>query len=123
MTNIKYVEGGHGAALAAKNWDEMAAFVLNGAIPRAAHAVAAQNANVALLGRLAPLVWLLLVLVILGIGALLLWAAGTTRLDLRHPVRLLSDPRACRPDKSLSLPPVARTLASSRVQPVAPRHR
>jgi len=77
VTNIKYIAGGHSAALVVQNWDDMAAFVLSGITPKAAHSVGVQSPRVVQLGRLSPLIWLIGTLIILGVGSALLWGAGT----------------------------------------------
>ena len=75
MTNVHHVVGGHSAALVAENWDEMAEFVLGGPEPRADRGTE-PSAAVAWLGRSAPLLWCLLILVIVGIGGLILAPLG-----------------------------------------------
>jgi hypothetical protein len=82
VTNVRHVVGGHGAALAAENWDEMARFVLGGAEPQADRGTRPSTA-VARLGRHAPWLWLLLIALVLGIGALPLVLLG-------HPGWLLA---------------------------------
>ncbi|HSA82457.1 MAG TPA: hypothetical protein VLE23_16690 [Geminicoccaceae bacterium] len=75
VTNVRYVVGGHSAALVADHWDEMAEFVLGGPEPRA-HRGTEPSTTVAWLGRWAPLVWGLLILAIVGIGGLILAPLG-----------------------------------------------
>jgi pimeloyl-ACP methyl ester carboxylesterase len=75
VTNVQHVVGGHSAALVAANWDEMAEFVLGGPEPRADRGTE-PSAAVAWLGRSAPLLWCLLILVIVGIGGLILAPLG-----------------------------------------------
>jgi hypothetical protein len=56
------VRGGHGAALAEANWDAIARFALRGEVvePPAPFETPKRSRVIALLGRIAPLLWVLL---------------------------------------------------------------
>ena len=88
VTNIEYVVGGHGAALRDKYWDEMSAFVLEGAAPQAHLPDTVQSATVTCLGLLAPLLWVALLILVPGIGYLLLMPLG---LPVPNAIKLLLD--------------------------------
>lgn len=66
LHQIRYVRGGHGAALAEANWDAIARFALRGEVvePPAPLEVPKRSRAIALLGRIAPLLWVLLAAVI-----------------------------------------------------------
>jgi hypothetical protein len=71
-TNIRYVLGGHSAALSSQNWDGMAEFILRGTVPKATRATERPDGTTVWLGRLSPLAWLLIVFVIVGFANVLL---------------------------------------------------
>ncbi|QPF93314.1 alpha/beta hydrolase [Bradyrhizobium commune] len=78
--NIRFASGEHSAALAPDKWEEMAQFILNGKDPEhRVHGVSPNPANLAR-GEWSRLIWGLLVVGVLGIGAamlaLLWWRAG-----------------------------------------------
>jgi hypothetical protein len=62
LDQIRYVKGGHGSALAEENWEAIARFVVDGAVstPPATLSSTTRSTLVAVLGYLAPLVWLLI---------------------------------------------------------------
>ena len=76
VSNVRHVVGGHGAALDAENWDDIAKFVLGGPDPPADRGTA-PSPIVVWLARFAPVVWFLLVGVVIGTGALLLVPLGS----------------------------------------------
>jgi pimeloyl-ACP methyl ester carboxylesterase len=75
--NFRYVTGGHGASLASDRWREMAEFILNGTIPLKSSSVPSQSKITVALGYLAPLIWLILAVMIVGIGIFLLLPLGS----------------------------------------------
>jgi predicted esterase len=89
VVDVRFIPGGHSAALAPGNWDDMAEFVLAGELPRAAGAVEAQSRSVSWLGRCSWAIWLLLATVIVGTGYMIL--AGLGLPVLRGARLLLSD--------------------------------
>lgn len=77
-TNVRYIEGGHSAALGKKRWQEIADFVLHGPLPPDPVPVPLQSTVTLWLGRLAPMIWLLLAALTLGMGGLLLVPLGAS---------------------------------------------
>lgn len=68
LAQIRYVRGGHGAALTEDNWDAIARFVLDGTVetPPEPLGVPGRSPVVTALGSIAPLVWV-------GIALVLVW--------------------------------------------------
>ncbi len=62
LQQIRYVRGFHGAALAEENWDAIARFALHGKMiePPASFEAERRSPLIALLGRVAPLLWVAL---------------------------------------------------------------
>lgn len=89
VTNIEYVVGGHGAALRAKYWDEMSAFILEGTTPQARLPDSVRSATVTCVGLLAPILLILLLILGLGIGYLLLIPLGLPVLPAPHAIKFL----------------------------------
>jgi alpha-beta hydrolase superfamily lysophospholipase len=81
----RYIPGAHGAALTENNWDEIARFIISSNPQGSATSDLAnqQNGFVVFLGRIAPLVWLIVILLLFSIGRLL-WG-----LDGHEPIRTL----------------------------------
>lgn len=73
-TQIKFVKGGHGTAIQESLWAAIANFILTGSEPIIPDELRdkTQSIWVRLLGILAPLVWVILIAIILGLG-LLIW--------------------------------------------------
>lgn len=69
---IKYVRGGHGAALQEKHWDDIAQFVVEGKLTTPMSESKRRSFLITMGGLLAPLVWLLLFALILW-GGVALW--------------------------------------------------
>jgi hypothetical protein len=69
LHQIRYVRGGHGAALAEANWDAIARFALRGEVvePPAPFEAPQRSRAIAVLGRIAPLLWVVLGVAIYGI--------------------------------------------------------
>jgi hypothetical protein len=67
---VTYVNGDHGAALREENWDDIAHFIVDGGPPKDAEArfTQLQSCWVRLLGKIAPVVWLVLLALAFGIG-------------------------------------------------------
>ncbi|AZI26441.1 alpha/beta hydrolase [Pedobacter sp. G11] len=74
---LKYVKGGHGAAIQENLWKVIANFILTGDTPSIPEALKddVQNVWVKRLGKTALLVWAIILLILLGIG-ILLWKSG-----------------------------------------------
>ncbi|NCA71235.1 MAG: hypothetical protein EOM91_14250 [Sphingobacteriia bacterium] len=68
LHQIRYVRGCHGAALAEANWDAIARFALHGEVvePPAPFEAPKRSRLIVLLGRIAPLLWVLLAAGIYG---------------------------------------------------------
>jgi hypothetical protein len=77
QSNFRYVSGGHGASLADSRWSEMAEFILNGKYPPQPDPTPCQGRVTSWLGRNSPFIWAIIVVVVIGIGALPLLALGT----------------------------------------------
>ena len=78
----EYIPGGHGAALSEENWDDIAKFIVsrNPQASTSTNFVKQRNRLVVFLGRIAPLVWMVVAVGLLGIGILLyLTLSGTIR--------------------------------------------
>jgi pimeloyl-ACP methyl ester carboxylesterase len=75
VQEIQYVHGTHAAALAEENWDAIARFVLDGTLVRPPRPLDAPRRArlIAIAGRLAPLIWMLIGAVLVAIG----WAIAT----------------------------------------------
>jgi pimeloyl-ACP methyl ester carboxylesterase len=73
---IQYVHGAHSAALAEENWDAIARFVLDGTAVRPPQPLDAPRRQLAIevLGRLAPLIWVLIAALLVATG----WAIATS---------------------------------------------
>ena len=71
--NLRYVEGAHSAALREENWDSIAGFVLGEELTEVPEAVEAEGPNwgVKAIGSVAPFVWVVLGLIVFGIGTLI----------------------------------------------------
>jgi pimeloyl-ACP methyl ester carboxylesterase len=91
VQQIRYVKGGHGAALAEDNWDAIATFALTGDVVEPLQPLESRKRSpvIALLGYLAPVLWLVIAAVIyavynailhigIGEGARALLAVGFT---------------------------------------------
>jgi len=58
VRNIRYFPGGHSAALAESNWDEIAKFVVNGTTPSFTNLKPRRSFAVVLAGIVAPAIWI-----------------------------------------------------------------
>jgi pimeloyl-ACP methyl ester carboxylesterase len=74
--NIRYVEGHHSAALVPSKWKEMAAFVLGEGTPPKPLESISQDKTTVRLGRLAPALWLIILIGVLAIGWAILRPLG-----------------------------------------------
>ena len=72
LNQIRYVKGAHSAALNEDNWDAIATFVIDGTPVNPPDTIkeSEQALWVSLPGRVAPLVWLSVALLLLWIGAM-----------------------------------------------------
>jgi len=68
---VRFVEGGHGAAVAEKHWDDIAKFICNGDHPEQ-NITGTQNASVLFLGRYPLILWAA-ILAVLGAIAFGIW--------------------------------------------------
>ena len=75
-TNVEYAGGGHGAALAAFYWDDIARFVLDGVPPKEEGPETRPDGIVRVLGFLSPLIWFVIAVVVIGIGWAILAPLG-----------------------------------------------
>ena len=71
LTELKYVEGGHGAAIGEDFWPEIAAFVLHGQLPE--RKAVSRVRRVSALFRCAPVLTLTVLAAAVGLMALPLW--------------------------------------------------
>ena len=78
VLDIKYMPGGHSAALTVENWSDIARFVIDErpTPPIAAQAVQEPSPRVAFLGEWSWAIWLALVVAGVGIACWLLWSIG-----------------------------------------------
>jgi pimeloyl-ACP methyl ester carboxylesterase len=83
---IKFVQGGHGAALHERHWDTMAYFAVNGELPETALSYVREGRSrlVELIGTAAPVVWLAL-MALIALGGILIWTA-----DWRESLRMVT---------------------------------
>jgi hypothetical protein len=79
LQNLEYVPGGHAAALDEENWEDIARFALNGEWPAKTRLVLERECWVVCLGRISPLVRVIVPALVLFVGLLIL-----------HPISLHS---------------------------------
>jgi pimeloyl-ACP methyl ester carboxylesterase len=82
---VKYIPGGHGAALSEKNWDDIAQFIVSdiAAAPEAPNPPMKQNRIIKFVGIVSPVVWVAIVVILYEIGIVL------GRLEVNETIRTL----------------------------------
>ncbi len=75
VSNVKFVKGDHGAALNELNWDSIAAFIVDSNPNLLPSQIASTKPSpiVILVGRIAPVIWLIILLVLILIGYFILF--------------------------------------------------
>jgi pimeloyl-ACP methyl ester carboxylesterase len=85
---VKFVPGGHAAALDERNWRSIAQFIVDGTPPAPPSYLIRPKRNGVLVffGHISPLLWVLLLLVLVYIGACIVWPqCPPFRLTLQWP--------------------------------------
>ncbi len=77
VSNVRFIEGDHGAALNELNWDSIAAFIIDSEPNFLPSQLIRKRSNIViLLGAISPLIWLLILLLLIWVGQLILFNTG-----------------------------------------------
>ena len=68
LQQVRYIPGGHSASVEEANWDAISDFIVNGVVHSSTRLPKQQILWVVWAGRLAPLIWVVLLAVVISIG-------------------------------------------------------